>query len=254
MYRASRALAAGIAAVGLSACQLPVNPQTQSDERNAAPVQVTEPAAEIESKDAVPVTADTDSASQSIEVQTVTIVEERPSAALKEILQFTTSPATQAQAIARYRQAFLDSPTEAHGLQLGLALAVSAADENTINESTGLLSRVSRDNPDYALARLMMDQSQKQLSLLNVESAPGTADVPKSSDNDAVSPQTSALMQREQNLRQREIELLERERAVADTRGENFRLRQRLAQAEQKLRELAQIEVDLARTSEKTQP
>jgi len=208
----------------------------------------------IQAETPPPVTTDIETSAERIEVQTITVVEERPSVALQEILSFTSRPSAQAKAIGRYRQAFLDSPSEANGLRLGLALAVYGADENTLNEATGLLARVPRDNPDYALARLVMDQSKKQLSLLNVESAPRTVETRKSSDNPASNAAASALIQREQNLRQREIELLERERTIADTRGENFRLRQRLAQAEQKLRELAQIEVDLARTGGKAQP
>lgn len=254
MYRASRALAAGIAAVGLSACQLPINPQTQAVDDSPAPVAVNQPATIIETETTQPVATDVETSAERIEVQTITVVEERPSVALQEMLNFTTIPKDQAKAIERYRQAFLESPSIANGLQLGLALALYGADENTLSEATSLLARVPRDNPDYALARLVMEQTDKQLSLLNVESTPGPVETRKSSDTPASAGVTSALIQREQNLRQREIELLARERAMADTRGENFRLRQRLAQAEQKLRELAQIEDDLARTSDKTQP
>ncbi len=255
MCRASRALAASIAAFGLSACQVLEIPEPTVETAETAPMATV--SANPAEPEAVPVSMSVDNptAPADVEVKTITLieVEERPSPVLQELAKFTARPESQSRFIKRYRENYLAAPNQNNALKLGIALAVSGADENALNEALGLLTRVDSSHVDHSLAVLVMDQTRKQLSLLNAAPA-STASVEPVSSPTPVDDDSAALSEREQALRQREIELLERERNVASARGENFRLRQQLAQAQQKLRELAQIEDDLARTSPPTLP
>lgn len=259
MCRASRALAASIAAFGLSACQLPIAPERTVEQAETAPVAVVVPSTSNTETTTVPVSMTIDEGGDNVDVKTITLieVEERPSLVLQELAKFTRSPKSQSRFIKGYRENYLAQPNQINALKLGLALAVSGTDDNALNEALGLLKRVDASHPDHALAVLVTDQTRKQLSLLNTQAKSPTTTAPTDEPTPvAASAPTSdvALNAREQALHQREIELLERERSIAGQRGENFRLRQQLAQAEQKLRELAQIEDDLARTTSSPQP
>lgn len=238
MYRPSRIIAAGVICLGcisLSGCQIP-SPLAdigRADVEKSAPLVVTE--------------AD--------QVRTVTVFETRNSQTVDTLSAFASDSPGQESRIEQFRRRFKKQPDETNALLLGAALTMTAENNLDLDEAVGLLKSVSVAHQDFGLAVMMLRLTDRQRELFNAARATRVGSNSSATGTRKALPETNAERARLlAEIRQRETEIAEREQMIASTEGENLRLRQALARAEQKLKELAQIENDLADVKRVTQP
>jgi len=169
------------------------------------------------------------------EPKTITVVRTEVSPTLTELSLFSQASVDDRKSLLKQlRLDHTNLATAENALRYGGALVLIARGAKTLRRAEKLLKRATEDD-ETGLAEILLDQTRKRLELL------------------AESRQKQSQME-DAKISETNTQVAEQNETINQLRLDNLQLRSALNEAEAKIRELAQIEAELAKPKRKTSP